>query len=408
MPYCNVCKNKEVIQMKPLVSVIVPVYNTEEYLPRAVESIREQTYAKLEIILVDDGSTDRSGKICGDYAAKDERIHVIHQSNRGIIAAKKAAIRECHGEYVMFVDSDDWIEDRYVDAMLCHMLSSGCALVCMNIWIHYGEKTVVETRNEIPAGIYETDKIARDIFLYRNTTERGILPYSVLKLYKRELLTRALERIGNDIVFAEDSAILFGIVFQNIRICIADEGYYHYYIRENSVCRTVNPDYLIELTAFYKYAKQIFEEHVEREHLLRQLGIYLLERAKEAVNLRLGLTSEALPIYRQDYEIDFSVFFTQKKTLILYGAGKVGQDYYKKLSCLDYRNICFAGWVDKNYEKYREAGFDVQPVESIRDREYDNLLVAVMKENVFNEIKEELKDMGVIEDKIVWGRPLQQ
>ena len=103
----------------------------------------------------------------------------------------------------------------------------------------------------------ENVMIAKDIFLYRNTTERGILPYSVLKLYKRELLAKALGQIGNDIVFAEDSAILFGIVFQNIRICIADESYYHYYIRKDSVCRAVNPDYLTELTAFYKYTKKI-------------------------------------------------------------------------------------------------------------------------------------------------------
>lgn len=390
----------------PLVSIVVPIYNTEEYLQRCIESIRGQTYTNLEIVLVDDGSTDNSGKICDNYAVKDERIHVIHQPNGGIIAAKKAALRECHGEYVMIVDSDDWIEDGYIKAMVRYMISNECSLVCMNIFIHYGS-TIVETKNEIPAGVYETDKIAKDIFLYKNTTERGILPYSVLKLYKRELLANALKRIGNDIVFAEDSAILFGIVFQNIRICIADEGYYHYYIRKDSVCQSVNPDYLIELTAFYKYTKEIFKAHTEKEHLLRQLGIYLLERAKEAVNLRLELTSKETPIYRQPYEIDFSAFFNQGKKIILYGAGKVGQDYYKKLSHSDYKNINFCGWVDKNYEKYSENGLDVQPVEHIRNNEYDYILVAVNSENVFCEIKKELKGIGVIEDKIIWGKPLK-
>ena len=82
--------------MKPLVSVIVPIYNTDEFLRCCIESIRQQTYTKLEIVLVDDGSTDCSGKICDDYSVKDDRIHVIHQPNWGIIAAKKAALRECH------------------------------------------------------------------------------------------------------------------------------------------------------------------------------------------------------------------------------------------------------------------------------------------------------------------------
>ena len=392
--------------MKPLVSVIVPIYNTEEYLQCCIESIRGQTYPKLEIVLVDDGSTDCSGKICDDYSVKDDRIHVIHQQNGGIIAAKKAAIRECHGEYVMIVDSDDRIEDGYVEAMVKHMVLNECSLVCMNILIHYGN-TVVETKNKIPAGVYETDSIAKDIFLYRNTMERGILPYSVLKIYKRELLARSLERISNDIVFAEDSAILFEIVFQNIKICIVDEGYYHYYIRNDSVCRTINPDYLIELTGFYKYTKKIFEAHAEKEYLLWQLGIYLLERAKEAVNLRLGLTGKEKPIYRQPYEIDFSVFFNQRKNVILYGAGKVGQDYYRKLSFSDYANIELCGWIDKNYEKYRENGYDVQPVEYLRNTVYDYILVAVNNEKVFCEIKEELKKLGVIEDKIMWGKPLR-
>ena len=78
----------------PLVSIVVPIYNTEEYLQRCIESIRGQTYTNLEIVLVDDGSTDNSRKICDNYAVKDERIHVIHQPNGGIIAAKKAALRE--------------------------------------------------------------------------------------------------------------------------------------------------------------------------------------------------------------------------------------------------------------------------------------------------------------------------
>lgn len=393
--------------MNPLVSVIVPVYNTERYLMNCIESIRKQTYSNMEIVLVDDGSTDNSGKICDDYALEDARFHVIHQQNKGIIAAKKTAVKECHGEYVMIVDSDDWIEDGYIDAMLRYMTVGDCSLVCMNIWIHYGEK-IVETKNEISAGIYETDQIARDIFLYKDTTERGILPYSVLKFYKREMLAEALEQIGDDIVFAEDSAILFGIVFQNIRICIADETYYHYIVRKDSVCRTVNPDYLVELTAFYKYARQIFMAHSEKEHLLRQLGIYLLERAKEAVNLRLGLVSEELPIYREPYDIDFSVFFGQATKIILYGAGRVGMDYYTKLSGGDYCRLQLNGWVDKNHEKYRENNFDVLPVEYIKDSGYDYILVAVNRKEVFMEIKEELKIMDVAEEKILWGKPLQK
>ena len=93
--------------MNGLISVIVPVYNTKDYLDRCVQSIINQTYHNIEIILVDDGSTDDSGKKCDSWASKDNRIHVIHQKNAGVSAARNAGIEFAHGEYIGFVDSDD-------------------------------------------------------------------------------------------------------------------------------------------------------------------------------------------------------------------------------------------------------------------------------------------------------------
>lgn len=390
--------------MRPLVSVIVPIYNTEEYLPRCIESIREQTYMEMEIVLVDDGSTDSSGKISDDYALKDERICVIHQPNQGIISAKKAALRECHGEYVMFVDSDDWIEKELLKTMLYRLLETNCSLVCSNVFIDESGRTT-ENRNGIPCGVYETDKICRDLFYYKDTKQYGVLPYSVAKLFPREMLQKVMNHIGSDIRYSEDKAIVFGFVFQNIRVCFMDAAYYHYCIRTSSVSHVENPDFLVELTAFYKYTKKLFEVHKERNFLLRQLGRWLLDEVKFTVNYRLGLTENGKSLYGVSYELDPSVFQSNNRNVILYGAGCVGMDYHKKLG--ESMKFCLCGWVDKSFRKYREAGFDVQPVEYIRNSEYDYILVAVKKENVFNEIREELKGMGVMDDKIIWGKPLR-
>ena len=112
-----------------LISVIVPVYNVEEYLPRCVDSLLSQTYEKLEIILVDDGTKDASDKICDAYAARDPRVKVIHKENGGLSSARNAGIDIASGEYLAFVDSDDWIEpDTYA-----HMLG---------IALKYGVKRV--------------------------------------------------------------------------------------------------------------------------------------------------------------------------------------------------------------------------------------------------------------------------
>ncbi|MCM1154888.1 MAG: glycosyltransferase family 2 protein [Roseburia sp.] len=390
--------------MKPFVSVIVPVYNTEKYLAHCIESIQKQTYPNMEIILVNDGSTDGSGKICDDYSQRDRRIQVIHQSNGGIIAAKKAGIAQCHGEYIMFVDSDDWIEEPLLETLVVQMLESNCPLVCSNVFMDKSDGTI-ERRNGIPGGIYETDKICRDLFFYRDTDQYGILPYSVAKLFPKKMLQEVMAEIGNDIRYAEDKAIVFGCVFKNIKVCFTDAVYYHYCLRQDGTSNMENPDFLIELTAFYKYARKLFESHRESEFLLRQLGRYLLEEAKCTVNYRLGLIDRGKSLYKVSYELDPSVFQMNEKRLIIYGAGQVGSDYYRKLA--DCMNFCLCGWVDKNYEKCREDGLDVQPVESVRNSEYDYILVAVNRESVFGEIKEELKDIGVMEDKIIWGKPLR-
>ena len=102
------------IQQKDLISVIVPVYNMEQYLERCMNSIWQQTYTNLEIILVDDGSTDRSPQMCDEYAAKDQRIKVIHKQNGGLSDARNAGLAIAGGAYIGYVDSDDWIDLNYI------------------------------------------------------------------------------------------------------------------------------------------------------------------------------------------------------------------------------------------------------------------------------------------------------
>ena len=106
------------LEKRPLLSIIVPVYNVAEHLPRCIESILKQTYAHLEIILVDDGSPDNSGKICDDYAQKDSRIKVVHQENRGLSGARNTGLEMASGDYIGFVDSDDWIKKTMFEEMV--------------------------------------------------------------------------------------------------------------------------------------------------------------------------------------------------------------------------------------------------------------------------------------------------
>ena len=123
-----------------MVSVIVPVYKVPEYLDRCVESIRNQTYTDLEIILVDDGSPDDCPQMCDAYAKKDERIVVIHQSNGGLSAARNAGLKNCKGEYIIYVDSDDYIKDDMIETLVAGIENYDADIAISTYYLSVGEK----------------------------------------------------------------------------------------------------------------------------------------------------------------------------------------------------------------------------------------------------------------------------
>ena len=125
---------------EPLISVIVPVYNAEKYLRKCVASIRAQTYRNLEIILVDDGSCDRSGELCEAFALEDSRIVVIRKENGGVASARNAGLDAMHGDYVGFVDADDWIDPEMYEVLLQRMIAENAQISCCGTAIVTGEK----------------------------------------------------------------------------------------------------------------------------------------------------------------------------------------------------------------------------------------------------------------------------
>lgn len=137
-----------------LISVIVPVYNAEEYLMRGLDSLKNQTYADIEVILVDDGSTDSSGAICDRYAAEDPRFHVIHQNNLGAAAATNCGIEACHGDYLMFMDDDDYMAPDMGEKLLGVLLQEKVDISICGFFIAYpdGRCVTVKNTNKILTG----------------------------------------------------------------------------------------------------------------------------------------------------------------------------------------------------------------------------------------------------------------
>lgn len=211
------------------ISVIVPIYNVEQYLRRCIDSIINQTYKNLEIILVDDGSPDNCGQICDDYAKKDTRIKVIHKKNGGLSDARNVGLEVCTGDYISFVDSDDWIELNTYEIMMKSMNEYNADMVVSNI--NYVYKDKVESK-------YSEDKIRcfNKEEAMKELIKDGLVQAVVWnKLYKRVVIDNLRFKVGK---LNEDEFFTYKICAKAERIVYIPEALYQYRQREDSIMGT--------------------------------------------------------------------------------------------------------------------------------------------------------------------------
>ncbi len=207
-----------------LVSVIVPIYNLEQYLEKCIRSLLAQTYTNLEIFLVDDGSKDSSGEICEKFSALDQRIIVIHQQNAGAAAARNAALDVCKGDYITFVDGDDYIDAHYVQNLVEQLERHG-AQISICGWQDVYESTVVEERPLVgEEEIYNTEQALENL-MYQRKFDTAMWS----KLYKRELFDGIRFPLGN---LYEDIAIIYKVFCRADVISYMDYKGYFYLLRE--------------------------------------------------------------------------------------------------------------------------------------------------------------------------------
>lgn len=213
--------------MQPLVSVIVPIYNVEEYLNTCVDSIINQTYKNIEIILVDDGSPDNCGKICDEYACKDSRVKVIHKKNGGLSDARNAGIDVANGEYLIFVDSDDWINKYMIERLLAFAIDKKLDIVECKFINIYSRQLVKDESN-----VGECKTFSSIEALENHFNGQGLYRCVWNKIYKKYLF--------NDLRFpkgkvAEDLHTTYKLFFKASKVGLIDFHGYYYYIRNNSI-----------------------------------------------------------------------------------------------------------------------------------------------------------------------------
>ncbi len=250
--------------MTPLFSIVTPVYKVEEYLPACVDSILAQTFGGFELILVDDGSPDGSGALCDGYAAKDARVRVIHQPNRGVTAARQAALDAARGDYVCFVDGDDWVKENWLETIRrCLTENGGADMLVFDFVTSDGSP---DQPLLAAPGYYDKARLEKEIYPYMIWDRRRpfftqLIPgYQWSKVVRRELILAHGLR-DCPIALYEDVAALYECLYNAGSFYVCPEKLYVYRLRSGSALRQYDPEEFRQLKLLRDYLSA---------HLLRQ------------------------------------------------------------------------------------------------------------------------------------------
>lgn len=253
---------------QPLISVIVPIYKVEYYLDKCVESIISQTYNNLEVWLVDDGSPDRCGKMCDEWAQKDARIKVIHKSNGGVSDARNVALDVMTGEYVAYVDGDDTVAPDYIECMYNLIVVHNCEMAMCNFVLDYEGKERAYDKSPYKETIYTPEEAVRELFYQGNFDD-----YPWCKLYHRSLFNGI--RFPKGIIF-EDTCVAYLIMFKCKKLAYCNRQALNYRIRSDSYEGAPFSGLKLDsaLQVFQSLGKDHFDliKHVEKAYRCRMLS----------------------------------------------------------------------------------------------------------------------------------------
>lgn len=380
-----------------MISIIVPIYNVGRYLPQCIDGIIQQTFSGIEIILVDDGSVDHSGEICDEYALKDSRIVVIHKKNGGLVSARKAGIVAAQGEYIGFVDGDDWIEPRMYERLMDTAMKEQADLVLGGSIEDAGGQVIYKT-NRMASGVYGKDGLRERVYPYMLCAEdffsMGIQPYIWNKLLRRELACEYVSAVDDRIRVGEDVAAVMPMLLKADKVVITDCCDYHYCVRTESMihtCRSVEKEWE-GLCILHEFLRDVFRKYAGQYRLEYQLNHYTVGNMLTRAYGRIAGKDGSGTLWPFGYKPGGG------RKCIVYGAGHFGRQVYHYLQ--DYYPGSVVLWVDREYRKYQSMGLPVQGAAVIIKEKKADILVAVLDMQISVAIREKLVQDGVRHEQI--------
>lgn len=224
--------------MRKKISIIIPVYNTETYIERCITSVLGQTYQNIEVICVDDGSTDKSGIILDRLAQTDERLFVIHKKNEGVTEARNLALNYVSGEYIGFVDSDDYLEETMYEELLKAIEESDVDIVTCSYYMVFGTHVEkVENHKPVPEGVQKIENFL--VYIYERDIYKGVAGYLWTRLFKRDLIKdyqgKSLISFKKEFLGADDVVFIADVNKKSRTIMYVDKPLYYYNQRAGSI-----------------------------------------------------------------------------------------------------------------------------------------------------------------------------
>jgi len=408
------------------VSVIIPVYNVEQYLEECLDSVINQTLNNIEIICVNDGSTDSSLGILEAYEKKDNRVRIISQENKGLSAARNTGMRLAEGKYIYYLDSDDYIEIDALEKLYQRAIQDDLDVLFCDGDVQF---ETIELKDNTPKfkkrgkyeGIYNGSELFKNMLANMDYQTQVSLHFA-----KREFLEKHELAFQEGLLY-EDNIYTLNLILSASRAAHLSQTLFHYRIRENSIMTSDRVSFkhlysslciyfeelkfveridevslrnavTTQIEEIYKRIQRIYE--VVKTQFLSEGDIRLLDELgnlEKTLMKQMGIEFKVIPLFPFDLVPNAS-------NIILYGAGKIGCYYYRQIKTSNYCDI--VQWVDKRcYQISNVMDEDIVSPEKIKNVYYDYIILAMQNEWEAEEVKQSLLGMQIDKEKIIWVKP---
>lgn len=370
----------------PVLSVIVPIYNVEKYLDKCIHSISRQTYKNLEIILVDDGSTDSCGEICDVWRGMDSRIKVIHKKNNGLVSARQTGLQIASGEYIAYVDSDDWIEEDMYDSLMGLAMRYHADMVTSGLIRDYENHSVPE-REKISAGVYrgeDLNKLQQQVIRTDHFFDSQLNMHITNKIFKKDILWSYQMNVPVDARVGEDADVVYPYIFEAQNIAVSGKCFYHYVMRNDSI---------MGAAAVHKRSQEAMENIFTKCADKNKCRIFNIREQLSQVILFFACMTEPEAVFHiEEGRIFPFKQVEQGDKVILYGVGRFGKAVKRVVETKGYCQI--VAWADK------VASDGIILPSEILACHFDKLVLAVINATVADDIEEMLIGLGIEKELI--------